>query len=327
MRDGDMSCTDRLLRVGLLLTASTMIAWLSAGRCVAQSAHQPNVPAAAYDLATPVASGQSVRFGRREPLVGDQLEQNLSVTLQLDTMVRQDREVLEKTKTALSRHQRRIVTTTHVNQGMAVAVLVRYAAAAKEIATGSAEGKLGEAKLAAQPVRGKAYRVCRDGESLLITDEQGAVPPLDEYEIVALNMESLGRPNPLADFLAGQSLSIGQRITLPNEVAEKLMGLGGEMGKVTRFELTLQSVATINNAACAVFQADIEAASNDSSQMRLAVDGPLAIEIGTCRAVEANFTGPIGMSETRGSLSATYQMMGTGKMSVRIASKYSDLER
>ena len=116
---------------------------------------------------------------------------------------------------------------------------VRYAEAAKEIATGTAEGKLGESKLAAQPVQGKAYRVRRDGEALLITDEHGSVPPLDEYEIVALNMESLGRPNPLADFLAGKTLTVGQRIALPNEVAEKLMGLGGEMGEVTRFDLTL----------------------------------------------------------------------------------------
>ena len=61
--------------------------------------------------------------------------------------------------------------------------------------------------------------------------------------------------------------------------------------------------------------------------MRLAVDGPMAIEIDTCRAGEANFAGPIGMSETRGSLSATYQMTGTGKMAVAIASKYSDVTR
>ena len=140
-------------------------------------------------------------------------------------------------------------------------------------------------------------------------------------------MESLGRPNPLADFLAGQSVAVGQRITLPNEVAEKLMGLGGELGKVTRFELTLQQIAAIHGRTCAVFQSSIEAESIDSSQMRLSVDGPLAIEVNTCRAVEAKFAGPIGMSETRGSLSATYQMTGTGKMDVTIASKYSDVGR
>jgi hypothetical protein len=292
----------------------------------ARSSAQSVAPVS-YDRAATAAPVQSVKFSRRAPLVGDQLEQNLSVGLNLDTMVRQNQQVLEKSKTALRREQRRIITTTHVENGMPAAVTVRYAEATKEIATGSAEGKLGESNLAAQPVRGKVYRVRREGEALLITDEQGAVPPLDEYEIVALNMDSLGRPNPLADFLAGKKLSIGERISLPNEVAEKLMGLGGELGKVTRFDLTLEKVATIADRRCAIFQSSVEAASNDSSQMRLAVEGPLAIEIDSCRAVEATFAGPIGMSETRGSLSATYQMTGTGKMTVHIASKYSDLER
>ncbi len=255
------------------------------------------------------------------------MEQNLSVSLQLDTMVRQNQKVLEESKTALRRRQRRVITTTNVANGTAVAALVRYPEAVKEIAAGTAAGKLGDSELAAQPVQGKAYRVRRDGETLLITDDKGAVPPLDEYEIVALNMEMLGRPNPLADFLAGKTLTIGQRIALPNHVAEKLMGLGGEMGEVTQFELKLQKIATVDGRTCAIFQSNIEAASNDSSQMRLAVDGPLAIEADSCRAVEANFSGPIGMSETRGSLTATYQMSGTGKMTVHIASKYSDLAR
>ena len=326
-----MSRTDLFLsgcRLRRLAVLALFASLLVIGRSNAQSAYEPGVEPASFGQTVPVAvTGRSVHFGRRAPQVGDQLEQNLSVTLQLDTMVRQENQVLEQTKTALRRQQRRVVTTTHVNQGMAVAVLVRYAEAAKEIAAGTAAGKLGEAKLAALPVQGKAYRVRRDGETLLITDEAGKVPPLDEYEIVALNMEALGRPNPLADFLADRTLAVGQQIALPNEVAEKLMGLGGEMGKVTRFELTLADLSTINDATCAVFQANIEAASIDSSQMRLAVEGPLAIEVDTCRAVEANFTGPIGMSETRGSLSATYQMTGTGKMTVRIASKYSDLQR
>lgn len=323
-----MSCTDRFGRIlTRLATCASIALLLLVGQCGAQPADAPAVEPASYDRAAPAAAGQRVGFGRREPQVGDQLEQNLLVTLRLDTMVRQNSQVLEQAKTVLRRQQRRVVTTTHVNQGRAVAVLVRYVEATKEIASGDADGKLGETTLAAQPVQGKAYRVRRDGEALRITDDAGAVPPLDEYEIVALNMESLGRPNPLADFLAGQTLTVGQRIALPNEVAEKLMGLGGEMGQVTRFELTLLNVAKINGRDCAVFQATIEAASIDSSQMRLAVEGSLAIEIDTCRAIDADFSGPIGMSETRGSLTETYQMTGTGKMAVRISSKYSDFER
>ena len=236
--------------------------------------------------------------------------------------------MVEQAKTALRRQQRRIVTTTHVADGMPVAVLVRYAEAAKQIAAGSDRGQLRRVEDGVRS-RCKARRIvaAATASALLITDEAGEIPPLDEYEIVALNMESLGRPNPLADFLAGRTLTVGQKLALPHEVAEKLMGLGGELGKVTRFDLTLTEITPIDGATCAVFHASIEAASNDSSQMRLAVEGPLAIEVDTCRAVQASFTGPIGMSETRGSLSATYQMAGTGKMTVTIASKYNDVAR
>jgi hypothetical protein len=268
-----------------------------------------------------------VRFGRREPQVGDQLEQALSVAVQLDTLLRQGTTVVERSKSAMRREQRRTVTTTHVDHGMTVAVLVRYTQARKETAAGSSTGKLGESSLAPQSVEGKSYRCRRDGETLLVTDEAGKIPPLAESEIVTQNMETLGRPNPLADFLSGKTLTVGQQLAVPNEVAEKLLGLGGEMGGVTRFELTLANVIEIDGATCAEFRASIEAASNDSSQMRLVVEGPLVIQVETCRAVAANFTGPIGMSETRGSLTATYQMAGTGNMTVSIASNYSDARR
>jgi hypothetical protein len=289
----------------------------------AQSPQQPGVQSASYERTAP----QTVRFDRREPQVGDQLEQSLAVALELDTMVRQGNEVLEQSKTLLRRHQRRVVTTTHVADGMTVAVLARYAEAAKQVAAGTSGGKLGDASLTPQPVQGKTYRCRRDGEALLITDANGHVPPLDEYEIVALNMDTLGRPNPLAEFLAGRTLTVGERLALPLDVAEKLLGLGGEMGKVTRFELTLTDVTQIDGATCAKFHASIEAASSNSSQMRLAVEGPLAIQADTCRAVQAAFTGPIGMSETRGSLTATCQLSGTGNMTVKIASTYDDVAR
>jgi len=313
-------------RLGLVVLA--LGAWtLVVADGHAQSVSEPNVQAASYDRTTPAPASQTARFGRREPLVGDQMEQTLSVEVQLDTLLRQGTTVVERSTSALRRQQRRIVTTTHVIKGMTVAVLVRYVQAGKQTAAGTSAGKLGESTLAPQPVEGKAYRCRRDGDALLITDEAGKIPPLAESEIVSQNMETLGRPNPLADFLAGKSLTVGQKLAVPNDVAEKLLGLGGEMGSVTHFELTLANVTQIDGASCAEFRANIEAASNDSSQMRLVVDGPLVIQIDTCRAVAANFTGPIGMSETRGSLTATYQMAGTGNMAVSIASKYSDAKR
>jgi hypothetical protein len=78
---------------------------------------------------------------------------------------------------------------------------------------------------------------------------------------------------------------------------------------------------------CAVFLARVEAASSDSSQMRLQVEGPLVLQLDTCRAVRVDLSGPIGMSETRGSYSTAYQMIGTGQLKMRIASTYRDAAR
>ena len=242
-----MSPSDRVLSVIPFIAAAVLAPWLAAAPCVGQTS-LPAVQPASYNRTLAAPATQSICFGRRAPQIGDQLEQNLSVQLELTSTVRQGSEILQKSKTALDRRQRRLLTTTHVRNGMTIAVTVRYAEAAKQIATGPADGQLGQPQQTPQPVQGKTYHVRRDGEALLITDADDAIPPLDQYEIVALNMDSLGRPNPLADFLAGKTLTVGQRIALPNEVAEKLMGLGSDLGKVSRFELTLRKVATIRGA-------------------------------------------------------------------------------
>ena len=64
----------------------------------------------------------------------------------------------------------------------------------------------------------------------------------------------------------------------------QIFNLGDKFGEVTRFTLTLRKVQTEDGATCAVFQADVEAASNAATQMRLEVEGPLVVDVATCRA-------------------------------------------
>ena len=228
---------------------------------------------------------------------------------------------------ATHRHQRRVVTTTDVAGGAAVAALVRYPVATTQVITAhdAAELRTLGAPTSSQPVEGKAYRCRRTDEKLDVADEQGNIPPLDAYKIVAQNMETLGRVNPLAEFLGGRTVSVGEKISVPHGVAERLLGLGDEFGQVSRFDLVLKEVKTAGGTQCAVFTASIDAASTNASQMRMQVDGQLVIQASTCRAVEANFSGPIGMSETRGSLTEQYQMTGTGRISVSIGTVYRDV--
>jgi hypothetical protein len=161
----------------------------------------------------------------------------------------------------------------------------------------------------------------------MITDENGQTPPPDEYEIVAQNMEMVGRANPLASFLAGRSIAVGETVNLPKDLADQLFNPGDRFGEVTRFDLLLEKAETQDGTPCAVFLARVEAASNDSSQMRMQMEGPLVMQIDTCRAVQLSLSGPIGMSETRGSYSTAYQLIGTGQLKTSIESAYRDAKR
>jgi hypothetical protein len=310
---------------------AALVSMLSvAGLAPAQAPHRGATMPASYERATtPDESNaaSSVQFDRRMPQVGDQTEQTLDVSMQFDTVVRQGQEIFNRGKMSIKRHQRRQMTTTDVDAGMTLAVLVRYLQATKETAAGPTLEDLQSAEALPQPVQGKAYRCRREGEKLHVADEAGSIPPLDEYEVVAANMESLGRANPLAQYLAGRTVAVGDELVLPNDVAEKLLGLGEELGQVTRFALKLEDIRTIDGMRCAAFRASVDAASTDSTQMRLQVEGPLVVQVDTCRAVQACFSGPVGMSETRGSLTATYQMTATGRMHVDIASTYRDAAR
>jgi hypothetical protein len=181
-----------------------------------------------------------------------------------------------------------------------------------------------------QPVQGKTY-ICRrePGEKgeLVVTDLKGERPPSDEYEIVSQQMQMVGRPNPLAEFLAGRTVSVGEKLEVPIDVAKQIFNWGDSLGKVTKFTLTLQKVQTEKDVSSAVFLASVEAASSDSTQMRLEIEGPLVVEPATCRVRQVSLMGPIGMSESRGTYSTAYQMIGTGRLNMSIASTYRDVQR
>lgn len=219
-----------------------------------------------------------------------------------------------------------MLTTTEVEKGRTVAIRVHYPVSTKhESIVEELEPK--QPTVTPQPVQGKTYNCRRDtGENgeLVVTDESGNRPPPDEYEIVVQQMQMVGRSNPLAQFLAGRTIAVGEKVELPSSVASQIFNLGDKFGKVSRFTLTLQKVQVEQGTTCAVFQANVEAVANAATQMRLEVEGPLVVEVATCRAQNISLIGPIGMSETRGSYSTAYQVIGTGKLQMSIASIYRD---
>jgi len=309
------------------------------------SAQQPTnsdqaVRQAAFDRVAPAATPtQSIQFGRWESHEGDQVEQQIALEMRLTLNMRRADELIGNYHTTVRTNQRRIVTSTAVENGRTMEVKVQYAEATKQVIGGLGAGAAAapdagsvstESPPAPEPVQGKTY-ICRrepgkDGK-LIVTHESGNRPSAEEFDIVSQQMDMVGRPSPLAQFLAGRAMAVGEKLELPNELARQVFNLSDRFGEVQRFTLTLQKVQRDGSANCAVFLANVEAASNDSSQMRLQVEGPLVVQIDTCRAARVNLVGPIGMSETRGSYSTAYQVIGTGRLQISIASTYREAKR
>jgi hypothetical protein len=233
------------------------------------------------------------------------------------------------------------VTTTTVEADRATAVTVRYPEATKQIVAAEAPtapisdgtpaaNAVAQYQPVPQPVQGKTY-LCRrepgDDGKLIITDELGNVPSKDELDIVAPQMDTVGQPNPLVQFLAGRTVSVGQQLEVPRELAGRIFNLGDKFGEVTRFTLSLQNIQHEIGIDDAVLVASVEATSNDASQMRLEVEGPLTVQVDSCRATGIKLVGPIGLSETRGSYSTACQVIGTGHLQLNIASAFRESAR
>lgn len=310
---------------------ATLVSLLVAGRAAGQQSDVGGVQQAAFTRPASGSGDQKVSFTQQPATVGDIIEQNIDLELRMMMSMRKGNEVAGKQLTTVRTDQRRILTATEVDNGRMVSVKVHYPVATKQETVVEANQSPTEPLAGAQPVQGKTY-ICQrlagaDGE-LVVTDEAGNRPPTEEYVMVAQQMQMVGRPNLLADFLAGRTVAVGEKIKLPADVARLVFNnLGDRFGKVTRFTLTLQNVKSEHGVAYAVFQANVDASANSSTQMRLEVEGPLVIDVATCRAQKIELIGPIGMSETRGSYSTAYQLIGTGRLQMGIASTFRDSPR
>jgi hypothetical protein len=309
--------------------ATALVMILTVGTASGQQLRDSRVEQATFSRPASSDAAQQVSFSRQTTHVGDEIEQNVGLDLRMTMTMRQANELVGKSQTTVRTNQKRVLTTTEVDHGRIVAVRLQYPLATRQesIVEGTESN---EPTLSPQPVQGKTYICKRDsGENgeLVVTDEAGNRPPTDEYEIVAQQMQMVGRPNPLAQYLDGRTITVGEKVELPAAVASQVFNLGDKFGKVSRFTLTLKKVQTEDGVKCAVFQANVEAFANAATQMRLEVEGPLVVDIATCRAQKINLAGPIGMSETRGSYSTAYQVIGTGKLQMGVASIYRDAKR
>lgn len=266
-----------------------------------------------WTCGTNAVRAESVTFVRRAPAKGDMASQAVATRMSMDVSVTHGQQVVHEDSTRVRRAQERVVRLTHVEPGVRMAGEVTYRRAEESVANQDGEGQAVQL-----PVQDKTYRVERNANELSILDEQGRIPPQDEFEIVWHNMESFGKPNPLSEFLAGQTVAVGQTIELPSAAAMALLAFGEDAVAVERFSLALSEVQEADGRQRAVFRAFVSSRSHGKNQMGMQVEGTLVVDAATCRVVSLDLAGPVGLTETRSNGLDTYLVSGRGKIEVQM---------
>jgi hypothetical protein len=292
----------------------------------AQQLSEPTIdvvqPAAATEPAPPADAtlGAAVRFKQRETEVGDCVVQRFGLQLAIDTKIVQSGQVAHESSATMRRQQQRTVEVLEVAEGRAVKAQATFDLSRRQ----SPEQGAPE-ELAPLAIEGKSYLMARDGDKLSITRPDGTMPPLEEYKLVSESLESVGQPNPLALVLAGRELRVGQRVFVPREMAQSLLGFGSpELARVHRFELTLNRLAPPAEGAepAAIFSVVIEVRPEDADDYAVHLAGEMAVEPATCRLASVDLAGPVQVSTIERTALGIYQYTMSGQLSVAIRSQF-----
>ncbi|HEX6963795.1 MAG TPA: hypothetical protein VF175_18150 [Lacipirellula sp.] len=288
---------------------------------------EPNVavdtaiePAAAVGAAR-ARAGRVVRFQQRPTVVGDRVAQRLGVHLALTTKITQSGQTAHESTSDMRRQQQRSIEVLDAVDGRAVKIQASFPLSRRQSPEAGSPDEL-----AVQPIEGKTYIVHREGDQLAITDTAGHIPPKDQYKLVAESLENVGKPNPLALLLVDRHVTVGQRILVPRDMVQQLLGFDDPVGSVRRFELTLVRVDPADEshrAERAVFQTRIEIMPNESSPLTISLNGEMVVETETCRLAAVELNGPVSMSTIERTSLGIYQYSAGGELHMAIRSQYS----
>ncbi|MBL8620390.1 MAG: hypothetical protein JNK64_03775 [Myxococcales bacterium] len=149
----------------------------------------------------------------------------------------------------------------------------------------------GKPKAKPTPTAGKTYVVWREGGELKVTYEDGSAPPADEIKAVSKSNRSVGKPDVLDKFLAGQVWKTGVKVDLPADVlAEMNQAKGGDVEpSLTAMSFTLQ---TADDAVATMAMTMTMAGKSPTGEMGIELAGTAKVDRKTGRPVEVAATGP-----------------------------------
>jgi hypothetical protein len=267
------------------------------------------------------AKSPLVRFRQSPAAVGDQVTQTLNVDLGLTTKITQSGQTAHESSNRMRREQERKIEVLEVADGRATKAKATFVVSRRQTPESSKPEEL-----VTQPIEGKSYLMSREGDRVVVTGLDGAAPPEEETRLVAESLENVGKPNPFASLLVNRPMTVGQRVLVPREVVQSLLGFEGPIGSVHRFELTLLRVepATAERPSpVGVFQATIEVRPNDESPLSITLNGEMFVETETCRLTEVRMVGPVQLSSIERTAGGIFQFSAGGELNLAIRSDYA----
>jgi hypothetical protein len=272
------------------------------------------------DSAGDAPSGPAVRFTHAETRVGDRAVQRIGLQMSITTKIIQSGQVAHESAADLRRQQQRTIDVLEVAEGRAVRARATF-----DVSRRQAPDQDDPKKLTVLPIEGKSYLMARKDDNLAVTDLEGAIPPLEEYTLVAESLESVGKPNPLVEVLAGRVFRVGQRVLVPRETAKLLLDFGApDLARVHRFELTLDRLTPLADGSepAAVFRVAIEVRPEDADDYTMHLSGEMAVEPATCRVASIDLAGPVQVSTIERTPLGIYQYTMGGELRVAIRSQF-----
>ncbi len=264
-------------------------------------------------------AAETVAFHKRQSAPGDVLRHTIHCDLDVEISIRQGGQIVQTQRQGFQRLQARRLTIVSVQPDAPTQAHVHY-----ERSTASLQTPGETPEPTPQPVTGKTYAVARRGEDVAITYLDGSVPPTEELEIVAANMQTFGLPNPIAQFFDGRTLRVGQTIRLPTEVARELLGFPDTVRNVTEFQLRLSSIREADKGTmrAAVFDISLAANNPDDASLTMKLLGQMVLEVGTCRTIAVTMSGAVGASELRGPPAGRFEVRSEGTIRVAVQADY-----
>ena len=265
---------------------------------------------------------QSVTFSFVAASKGDKVEQTTTTRSNLHTTYEQSSQVISSDTKDETIKQNRLIEVVETAASGIPTVKVKYAKATKKT-----NGSL-LARSKPQPVAGKSYIVQRRGDELDITYPDGSAPTAAELGIVRVNMQSVGKENPLAKFLDGKTISLGQVLRLPDQVGQELMGswLGKDALPVTiKMTKLHQHQTKLTNQPAATFEIQMTSRNVDGLPS-VSSAGQVTVGVLNCQTLQLRMNADVNLTEKRGPQGATFTVKNHGNVHIEMAANYADAQ-